>query len=427
MPDAVAAETGQPRDATGDTIGGVLDLLRGEHGNDAGARWARACSGTGSCIEACPESLNPRFMLAMARRALHHREARVSRRDRGRAQFRRMSRGVRVLSRLQLEPELLERLSPSSHPRTELPPEMVFYTGCNLLKTPHIGLLCLDVLDRLDVHYEVHGGAASCCGILPAREGDDRNALRQGLRTVDRLAAAGAPTVVSWCPTCQIQFEETTLPVRIGTSQPVRFDGVDPAAPFELTMFPVFLASRLEALRPLLRRPVHRRVAVHAHPGANGVTEAVHTLLRAIPGLELVDLELPAIGYTLNALNAIPRQRNAMLARELAAAEAAGVTTLANLYHSDHRELSAHQREWPFDIVNYMELLGESMGLTHEDGFKRMKTMGDVDAILRDGARMAELNGLDLEEVREVVLQDLLGEQMLPVPRSAHATYLDGT
>ena len=31
-----------------------------------------------------------------------------------------------------------------------------------MLKTPHIGLICLDILDRLNVRYEVYGGPANC-------------------------------------------------------------------------------------------------------------------------------------------------------------------------------------------------------------------------------------------------------------------------
>ena len=75
-----------------------------------------------------------------------------------------MSRGVRVLSRLQLPPEILARFAPSREPR-DGPPDVVFYTGCNVLKTPHIALLCLDILDLLDIDYEVMGGVGQCCGV----------------------------------------------------------------------------------------------------------------------------------------------------------------------------------------------------------------------------------------------------------------------
>jgi heterodisulfide reductase subunit D len=80
--------------------------------------------------------------------------------------FQTMSRGLRILSRLQLPPETLARVRGQSaeQPR-QGPPDVVFYTGCNILKTPHIALLCLDVLDLLGVDYEVMGGPGQCCGV----------------------------------------------------------------------------------------------------------------------------------------------------------------------------------------------------------------------------------------------------------------------
>ncbi|MFT5446793.1 MAG: heterodisulfide reductase subunit D [Gammaproteobacteria bacterium] len=402
-----------------EVIGGVLDLLRTGTGNAAAEKWARICSGSGFCITACDEEVNPRYLLAMARRTLHKRAEAPVRRAAGRKNFKKMSRGVRVLSRLQLPPELIERLSPSSHPRGDTPPELVFYTGCNLIKTPHIGLLCLDVLDRLDVRYEVHGGASSCCGILQMRGGDDENAVRQGARTLESFARTETTEGVAWCPTCQIQFSETMPPSQI----PLQTIGAAPQ--FDMTMFPLYLERRLDDLRPHLTRRVNKRVALHEHPGTAGVTEAVVSLLSAVPGVEVVDLKLPRLGYTLNSLSAVPGAQQKMLATEFAAAEAAGVDTLAGVYHSDHRELAGHHGQWPFEFVNYMEIIGESMGCSREDVFKRLKTMQDVDAILADSADMIRVHDMDLDEVREVVIQDMLNDQTLPIDRREHATWLD--
>ena len=401
-----------------EVIGGVIDLLRTGTGTPAAERWAEVCSGTGCCIEACDEEVNPRFLLAMVRRAVAKRDAPSERRARGRAQFKKMSRGVRVLSRLQLPPDLLERLSPSSHPERQTPPDVIFYTGCNLLKTPHIGLLCLDILERLEMSFEVHGGPSSCCGILQMRPGDDANALRQGSRTIEQFLATQAPEVLSWCPTCQLQFGEVTLPVQVQGE-------VSSTPGFDMTMFPVYLAKRLDALRPHLTQRVEKRVALHEHPGTEGVVAAVHRLLEAVPGIEIVDLPVRRLGYALTALAPTPRTMQGVLAEELAAAEAAGVSTFVGIYHTEHRELAAHEPHWPFDIVNYLDIIGQSMGIAREDVFKRLKTMQDVDAILADCAEVMECNGVDPQEAREVVLADLLGDQILPLDRDQHAQILD--
>lgn len=387
---------------------GVRDILRSGQGDDASAAWAGACCGTGNCLSVCEEGINPRVMLAMARRALAEAAPERARKDAGKEAFKAMSRGVRVLSRLQLPPDLMNRLSPASHPERDTPPDIVFYTGCNMLKTPHIGLLCLDVLDRLGVSYEVFGGPANCCGILQFRPGDTANSGRQIGSTMDRFARTGAAQVVSWCPTCQMQMSE------VMTAAPAE------PKPFDNLMLPVFLAGYLDALRPLMVNRVDKRVALHEFPGSPGVTDAVKALLTAIPGLDFVELDHPGVGYQLTSLDGLPDVQKRHIAGTLRQAEAKGVEVLAGVFHADHRELVSHQNDWPFEIVNYMELIGESLGLTHPDLFKRMKLMQDADEILASAKDMIALHGLDADEVRAVILTDILGEQKLPRDRALH-------
>lgn len=387
---------------------GVLEILKVGKGPGTAEEWAGACCGSGHCLTVCEHGINPRFMLTMARRAMTAGKPEAERRAGGKDAFKTMSRGVRVLSRLQLPPDLMNRLSPSSHPARETAPDIVFYTGCNMLKTPHIGLLCLDVFDRLGVSYEVYGGPSNCCGILQLRPGDTANAGRQAGRTMERFAETGAADVVSWCPTCQMQMTETL------TAAPAS------VSPFDARMLPVFLASRLDDLKPYLTRPVNKRVSLHEYPGSPGVVDAVKALLSAVPGLELVDLEHPGVGYQMSSLDGMPDVQQRHIAGTFRQAEAAGVDVLAGVFHADHRELVDHQNEWPFEIVNYMELIGESMGLSRPDLFKRMKLMQDADAIMAEAADLIETHGLDPEEVRDVILSDIFGERKLPTDRSLH-------
>jgi len=388
---------------------GVIDILRGGAGPENAVQWAEGCCGSGFCLAVCEQGINPRFMLNMARRAMRKHRPVDERKQQGKDDFKEMSRGVRLISRLQLPPELLARLNPSSHPNRSVPPELIFYTGCNMLKTPHIGLLCLDVLDRLKVRYEVHGGPANCCGIMQLRPGDDENSVRQGAKTIERFAATGTSEVLSWCPTCQIQFGETLMP---GYAP-------DGSSPFDMTMFPVYLANRLPDLKPLMTSRVEKRVALNEFPGAVGVTEAVTALLSAIPGLEVVDLGLPRAGYQMTSLTNRDYAKK-HLANLLRAGEAAGVTTFASVFHGDHRESVSHQPHWPFDVVNYMDLIGESLGLRRPDVFKKLKLMQDVDAILAEAESQVLSYKLDPEEVRDVILKQILGDQLLEAKPDSH-------
>ena len=64
----------------------------------------------------------------------------------------------------------------------------MFYTGCNVLKTPHIALLALDIMDTLGVTYQVLGGPSHCCGVVQMRTGDVATSGRLAENTMDKLA-----------------------------------------------------------------------------------------------------------------------------------------------------------------------------------------------------------------------------------------------
>ena len=62
--------------------------------------------------------------------------------------FRRMSRSIKIMIAMQLVPEEFARLFVPARPR---PAAMVFYLGCNALRTPHLLFNTMFVLDALDV------------------------------------------------------------------------------------------------------------------------------------------------------------------------------------------------------------------------------------------------------------------------------------
>src|SRR6266404_771095 len=240
-----------------ETAGGIVNLITGGTGTPEAIRWASVCSGSGNCIPACPEGINARFMVQLARGFARAQTGDKPLNTRWRQGFQTMSRGVRILSRLQLPPETLARVKGQSEPSRRSPPDVVFYTGCNIIKTPHIALLCLDVLDLLEVDYEVMGGPGQCCGVYQFREGDFDNTARVGFATIDGLAAAGTSTVLSWCPSCQVQIGEVTLP---------NYEMHNGTRPCDLHPFLAILADRAETLDGLMQQRVERRVARHERP-----------------------------------------------------------------------------------------------------------------------------------------------------------------
>jgi heterodisulfide reductase subunit D len=395
-------------------IAGVLEIVRTGEGPSASKAWAKGCALTGDCIAACGDGVNPRFLLAMARVAMAKQALEPrDRRRQGIENFRLVADGVNVLARIQLHESDLSRLGQYVNERlqngsTAKPgerPDFVFYTGCNVLKTPHIALTALDIMDVLGVTYRVMGGPTHCCGVIQLRTGDTEVSGRVATNSLDKLSE-GKTGVISWCASCHVQFTENTIPV---------IEKVRGSRPFEMTPFMLFLKTRFEDLRPMLKNPVNLRIALHRHPGVKGVVEAGTELLRMVPGIEIVDLHQPAVGLMSNALNALPEYKRGLQLAELEAAEAAGIDALVAIYHVDHRELCAHERDWPFRIINILDIVGASMGLHQEDHFKRLKIMQDADAIVSDCKDMIAAYRIDPAFAREVVVKAMLSEQPLPL------------
>ena len=393
-------------------VGGALDLLAGGPGTPDADRWAAVCTNSGKCIPACEYGVDPRFMVNLARVASKAKLGGDTVRRGAHQYFSTMNRSTRMISRLLLSPEVLERLSPPLRAAGDYgeTPDIVFYTGCNIIKTPHIALLVLDVLDRLGVTYEVMGGVATCCGIQQFKQGDAKTAGRVGFNTIERLARPGASRVISWCPSCQIQIGEFALPA---------YRESVAAAPFDMAPIAEFLAERLEDLRPLFVHRVEKRVALQERSALPGVMVAVKKVLSAVPGLEVVELDVPVVSTQASHLSVLPKFKAELRDREFRAAAEAGVTTFASIFHGCHRELVRFQPKVSFELLNFMELIGEAMGMHIPDLYKRLALLGDIDAIIAETSGQIAANGLDLDEVRDALAHDMFGAK--PKPRRAQA------
>ena len=271
---------------------------------------------------------------------------------------------------------------------------MIYYTGCNMLRTPHIGLLCLEILDAMGVTYEVMGGPSHCCGIFQFREGDTATSEKIAGNTIEHFARTGASEVLAWCPSCVVQYSEIALP----TFEKSRNE----QTPFDMLAFYVWLAGRLDDLKPLMTRPVDRRIALVERPGIPGARDAAIEIAKAIPGVEYVPLpDVQRAAISSNYLTLLQDFKEKLLQEEFDACIEAGVDTLATIFHPCHRETCHLGQDKPFEIVNLMELVGESLGLHVPDLFKKLKIMGDVDRIIADSADMITEHNLNVDALRQ--------------------------
>jgi hypothetical protein len=125
-------------------------------------------------------------------------------------------------------------------------------------------------------------------------------------------------------------------------------------------------------------------------------------------------------------LGVLPALKRELQLNELQAAADAGVDALVAVYHSDHRELCAHERDWPFRIINILDVVGESMGLHQHDRFKQLKVMQDADQIVAECRDLIARHALDAATARDVVVKAMLGDQPLPLKRRCNTFATSG-
>jgi heterodisulfide reductase subunit D len=112
----------------------------------------------------------------------------------------------------------------------------------------------------------------------------------------------------------------------------------------------------------------------------------------------------------------LPDYKRDLQLRELEAARDAGVDALVVVYHADRRELCAHERDWPFVVINLLEVIGASMGIAYPDKYKQLKMLQDVDLIVAECRDLLTRHGIRDELARQSI-KAMLEDQPLPLQR----------
>lgn len=359
-----------------ETVGGVLQVLReGGSLDGAAAAWAHQCDGCGRCIPACPEGINPRTMLMLANSAAaaSHTETPLL--------FRKMARAIRLMAAMQLAPADLARLLQPPKPR-DVP--VVFYVGCNAVRTPHLLFNAMYVLDAIGVDYEVLGGPAACCGIIHTKwEGEARAGGRVTDGTLARFGSYRPERVLSWCPSCQLHLGETLNGYR------------DTAFGFDHVTG--FMVENEASLAGLYTAEVPLRVLLHAHDGMRDLGENVERLLRGVPGLQVVGTAWES-GYTCGGSGAdrspgLKAERRAATMARLAEPD---VDALVSLYHGCHGQLAAAAEAGGKPVINFTDLLVRALGgEPRKDALEGWRMAGEWQALARESMPMLQKNGMD--------------------------------
>ncbi|MBX9945802.1 MAG: (Fe-S)-binding protein [Reyranella sp.] len=392
-------------------VGELVALTRGgQPAADLLQRWLNACDGSARCSDACPEGINVRQWVTIAKmKALDAARPREVGAAQAASRFRHMAQAVRLLASMQLPSETLKKILAPAERRTA---DVLFYTGCNVLRTPHIVLNVMDILDALELDFDVVGGTAHCCGVYQFQEADLPTYERLGHRTFQRFGQSGASKVLTWCPTCSKNFDELEKDVE--------------APDFALAHVSEFLAANLDALRARFVDQPKRRVVIHEHLGIGATVDSIRTLLRAVPNLELVELvQDSGFSYACGGVAAKYKDREQAIHRGLAeGAVAAGADTIVTMYHSCHRALAGAEAVYSsLRVVNFTDILAEALGRGgHPDYYRLYKAGGAMDEAVAAARRFLTDNGVRVDEASvQSLTADIFNETGLAGSREAFA------
>lgn len=371
-----------------EVVQGVLGLLRNEAGTAAAVSWIEACSGSGVCIKACPESVNPRRMLALAKSAVNGRAG-------GGSSFKAMVETNRVLTGMQVDPQSIKRLNGRQDVRKNRA-KFVFWIGCNMPRTSHLVLTLEDIFETLGVDLEVIGGSNNCCGIVHFSDGDNETAGKIVTNLKKNVEGLNPEMLLTWCPSCQIQYD----------------DHIRNFAEFNCAVEHVskFLVDRFELFATKWMKRIEKKVALHEHAGLDGASENIRTIVSSIPGISVVEVDqLSQYGYMCSRLNGAPEAKKAAHKKMVEAAKAASVDVLVTPYHSCQRDLCREEQNYEFEVKNFVTLLGEALGIErYEDKYKEFSILGDVEKIVEKAAPFIQMNRVDPVTARRVISKELV-------------------
>ncbi|MBC7781382.1 MAG: hypothetical protein H7125_14905 [Proteobacteria bacterium] len=250
--------------------------------------------------------------------------------------------------------------------------KVVFWYGCNVVRHGDIIHGSIEILRAIGLEVAPVGGPGYCCGTT--KDANLRAADGMAKRTVEKFNDLGATLhadkVVTWCPSCHRHMGQFMS----GYTEPQQ----------SMSHFTQIVHAQRERLRECLVRRVERRVVLHKHFGFRevAVNPLVEDLLRMIPGLEVVSTDSAVPGHMCSALVSVPQALKDVTRGVCELARSSTADDVVTVFHSCQRLLCGLESSESFRVINYVSLLGESMGLDLVDEYKQWKTAGSEDEVM---------------------------------------------
>ena len=267
------------------------------------------------------------------------------------------------------------------------PSDYVLYLGCNVLRTVALAETITAILTAMDVDFVALGGPSVCCGIIHHANGDIEPSEKLTAQSLAKFEEYEPKAVLTYCPSCHAHMDFALSETGLSFDVPY----------LHVTEFIVDNLDRLT-----FPNRVERRVMFHGHSDndqARRDSNFALTILRAIPGLEVIDATGgPEWGHDCGNLqiSLIGPENHAALVEDLfTSAKEEDVDAVAALYHSCYRNLCPQEQVHGIELVHYTSLVAEAMGLPpREETYKRLHQAADPAAAYDEFSPTARKRGV---------------------------------
>ena len=193
--------------------------------------------------------------------------------------------------------------------------DVLYYVGCTYAYKPGMETVPVNtakLLKAAGIDFGILGAKEICCGGIADNVGDKKSFEEIARKNLDMFKATGAKTIVTNCPGCFMAFSEKYA----------RMLKIDTASlPYRVVHSTQFIAELLESGKLKFTKPVDMTVTWHdpchlgrrgepythwegkrvqfglteppreMNRGVNGIYDAPRAILKAIPGVRLVEME----------------------------------------------------------------------------------------------------------------------------------------
>ncbi len=178
------------------------------------------------------------------------------------------------------------------------------------------------------------------------------------------------------------------------------------SVPFESYELAQFLAENLDKLP--FKHSIDKQVTLHdsCSVARLGIFEATREVLRAVPGVNLVEMahnrqDALCCGGIANVMR--PEIARAVRQTPMKEAEATGADILATICTGCQQSFAPLAHQYPFEVRSYIDVVAESVGVHHEDRFKKYLTMGGVSQVMDAAREFIDASDFSVEEMERIL------------------------